>query len=204
MKKRVVILMIMGILLLPQIAKAQGALHSFELAFSPGILFGDTTLRTATANSEMNLGFILTGRADYFFQDKLGIEVNISVSSNNVDFNSPGLSIDMDSGQYHFDAGPIIKYPINNNLETFFYLGLGFVAIAMDDPIPGVATDDNTTQFKINLGGGFKYFVNHNMGLRFDLRDHIVFVSDEQFWGVGAEDFLHLVEISVGIFYNFF
>jgi opacity protein-like surface antigen len=207
MKKCIALLMIIGIFFLPQTAKSQGATQIFDLSFSSGILVGDTSLNSIISGvgvkSDLNTGFIITGRADYFLYDNVGVEMNIGISSNNVDFNSAGLSTDIDSGQYHFDVGPIFRYPVQN-IDTFFHIGLGFMAFNMDNSLPGVTTDDNTTQFKINLGGGVKYFLTHNMGVRFELRDHIVFLTDDSFWGPSSENFLNLIEISGGIFYNFF
>lgn len=210
MKKHLVLFLCLVAIFLPVIAHAAwkgGGLSRLEVTLSPGVLTGDdlpsTTVSGSSVTGESDSGFILTARAAYFFSDRLGIELNIGESSNDFKYRVAGTPLESDSSEFHFDIGPIVQYKVNNYVP-FFSLGLGFVNINSGTIlISGQKIAGDTSEFALNIGGGLKYYVSKKMGVRVDLRDHIIFTGDDEFWGPGANESLNLFEISGGVFYHF-
>lgn len=210
MKKYFVLLLCSVAVFLPVIAHAAGkggGLSGLEVTLSPGVLTGDDLPRTTVSGSsvtgEADSGFILTARAAYFLTDSLGVEMNIGESSNDFKYRIGGTPLKISNSEFHFDLGPIVQYKLNK-YTPFFSLGLGFVNINSGKIlISGQRISGDTNEFALNIGGGVKYYMSKKMGVRVDLRDHVIFTGDDKFWGPGANESLNLIEVSGGVFYHF-
>jgi len=199
MKKIMIVLSAVIILAAAYISNAQG-LKGLEVAFSAGGLLGDTSRDTLISGTrfkdEVEDDALFMGRVGYLlYKDTVGIEANIGGAANNFRRGVGGSNTDFDAGIFMFDIGPFFQFDARV-ISTFINFGMG--AFNFDTDNAG-----STTEFTIVFGGGVKYYMTDNIGFRFDMRDHIVFLNDETFWGTGAEDNIHLLELSGGIFYQF-
>ncbi len=209
MKRYVVLSVCLGLLLLPQIAISQPTLQGLEITGSAGGLIGDTFQERSFSGlrGEIDDGFIAQGRVAYFLIPHLGLELNVGGSTNDLFARVSGVKTEVDSSQFNFDLGPIAQYPINN-IVPFASVGLGITVIDPDKVLTAangtqIGKGGSATEFTINVGGGVKYFLSDRFGLRVDIRDHIIFMNDGDFWPAGTEDSLNSVEISGGAFYHF-
>ena len=87
------------------------------------------------------------------------------------------------------------------SVRPFVTIGLG--AIRFDPGLPGVGSD---TDFAIDVGGGVKVYASEHIGLRFEIRDHVIPSEDRYDYGFGfccgEPDRDHL-ELSAGLILGF-
>jgi opacity protein-like surface antigen len=199
MKTVIIALITVAFLAAASASHARG-LEGVEVALSIGRLQGDTSRDFITGGTEvrddLEDGAIFLGRIGYLlYRDALGIEASLSGSTNNIDFRVGGSAGEKGADAIMFDAGPFLQFNARR-FSTFVNVGVGFSNF--DANVAG-----DTTEFALAFGGGVKYRLFDKIGLRLDIRDHVVFLNDEGFWGAGAEDNFHLLEISGGVFYRF-
>ena len=128
-------------------------------------------------------------------------------------------SMEWDGNLFLFSANVVYQYPMDS-IVPFVTVGLGLVKWSMDLEMMRSQVDTTTlnlsdieaagyltrdllgydeTDLDVNFGGGLKFHVTENTVVRIDVRDHVVFPEDSDFFG-DAET-LHMIEVSGGISY---
>ena len=81
------------------------------------------------------------------------------------------------------------------------FVGIGLGAIRFDPQLSGVGPN---TDFAVDIGGGVKFYASEHIGVRLEIRDHIIPSEDRYDYGFnyGEPDRDHL-ELSAGLILGF-
>jgi opacity protein-like surface antigen len=105
-----------------------------------------------------------------------------------------GVDLLLYSGGFSYDF-------LDDSVRPFVTFGLG--AIRFDSRLPGVGPD---TDFAIDVGGGVKFYASEHIGVRLEIRDHVIPSEDRYDYGYGfccgKPDRDHL-ELSGGLILGF-
>lgn len=127
-------------------------------------------------------------------------------------------SMEFDGSQFLLHGNLIYQYPMDS-VVPFVTVGVGLVKWSLDveelTSQIGEATlalstlealglsrnelEYDETDLDVNFGGGLKYHLTDSAVVRIDVRDHIVFPQDSDFFG--EAETIHMLEVSGGISY---
>lgn len=157
------------LLVTPSLAAAQSFEADspfWEIAVQPGFLAPEEP-----EGAEVHAGPLFSLRAGYRRAAGFGVEAHAGYTF--LDFEVKGReSQDFDLDAFLYGADVTYAWSIRPRSDFFISTGLGGITWNLGGE---TGVDDHETNLRLTLGAGLRYLILPRLGVRADVRDHIIF-----------------------------